>query len=273
MVANIIFGLGGGSDFSSACLIAAVETENEKARDDIIILTAFAPIVIGGAIDLSQSIHKYTGMPYFVKTADKLTTSKAYEVPSRSLFPKEFALCVESLRSLIISNLSTDISPQILAVDTGGDCLRRLVNGMGDQDISHLFGGVVDTRDTDSLHLITEINGRPTVEITIFGPGADGETTALGLQLATEDLIKNKTASSSSNVKLLEWGNISNKYSSGFQRVAAWANPSRGSTISHIMKAIASCEDNTIEIERQGQVVSAVPAKFLASFWRVSVSF
>ena len=156
MVANIIFGLGGGSDFSSACLIAAVETENEKARDDIIILTAFAPIVIGGAIDLSQSIHKYTGMPYFVKSADKLTTSKEYEgftlrtfdngwpviidnrrnnaygilVPSRSLFPKEFASCVESLRSLIISNLSTDISPQILAVDTGGDCLRRLVNGM-----------------------------------------------------------------------------------------------------------------------------------------------
>ena len=51
----------------------------------------------------------------------------------------------------------------------------------------------MDTRDTDSLHLITEINGRPTVEITIFGPGADGETTALGLQLANEDLIKNNT--------------------------------------------------------------------------------
>ena len=156
MVANIIFGLGGGSDFFSACLIAAVETDNEKARDNIIILTAFAPIVIGGAIDLSQSINKYTGMPYYITTTDKLTTSKAYEgftlrtcdngwpiiidhrrnnaygilVPSKSLFPKEFALCVASLRSLLISNLSIDISPQILAADTGGDCLRGLVNGM-----------------------------------------------------------------------------------------------------------------------------------------------
>jgi hypothetical protein len=149
----------------------------------------------------------------------------------------------------------------------------------GDQDISHLFGGVVDTRDFDSLHLITEINGRPTVEITIFGPGADGETSMLGLQQAIEDLIT-KSTSASSKVKLLEWGDISNKYSSGFQRIAAWTNPLRGSTISHILKAIASCcEDTTIssqnviiEIERQGQVVSAVPAKCLASFWRVSVS-
>ena len=155
MVANIIFGLGGGSDFFSACLIAAVETDSEKACDNVIILTAFAPIVIGAAIDLSQSIRKYTGMPYFETTADKITTSKAYEgftericengwpviidnrrnnaygifVPSRFIFPKEFTLCVESLRSLI-SNLSTDNSPQILAVDTGGDCLRGLVNGM-----------------------------------------------------------------------------------------------------------------------------------------------
>lgn len=79
MVANIIFGLGGGSDFSSACLIAAVETDCEKARDNIIILTAFAPIVIDAVIDLSQSICKYTGMSYFATTADKLTTSKAYK--------------------------------------------------------------------------------------------------------------------------------------------------------------------------------------------------
>lgn len=151
----------------------------------------------------------------------------------------------------------------------------------GDRDISHLFGGVVDSRDVDSLHLITEINGRPTVEITIFGPGSDGETSALGLEQATEVLVGggndgNKIAASS--VSLLEWGDISSKYSSGFRRITAWANPLRGSTISHILRAIASYEGNTIssenvsiEIERQGQVVSTVPAKFLTSFWRVSV--
>ena len=149
-----IFGLGGGSDFSSACLIAAVESDTDKACDNVIIFTAFAPVVIGEAIDLTQSIRKYTGLPYFT-TTDKITTSKAYQgftekicdnewpviidnrrnnaygifVPSRSLFPKEFNLCVESLRSLIFT-LSGDTSPQILAVDTGGDCLRGLVKGM-----------------------------------------------------------------------------------------------------------------------------------------------
>ena len=154
VVSTAIFGLGGGSDFSSACLIAAVETDSNQESDAIIILNAFAPIVIDGAIDLKQSINKYTGLPYLTASG-KTLTSKVYEgftartlddewpvildsrrnnafgifVPSRSLFPKEFCICVKSLRSLF-STLSGSIQPKILAVDTGGDCLRDFLPGM-----------------------------------------------------------------------------------------------------------------------------------------------
>jgi hypothetical protein len=73
----------------------------------------------------------------------------------------------------------------------------------------------------------------------IFGPGSDGETTVLGLEQATEILV----------------GSITMK-----RRVLALLESSWW--ISHMLRAIAACDDNTISphsvdiaIERQGQVV------------------
>ncbi|KAF4724076.1 hypothetical protein FOZ62_023587, partial [Perkinsus olseni] len=92
-----------------------------------------------------------------------------------------------------------DVVEPILLVDTGGDGMkfytqRSLPPGaprMGDVDVTAIYGGVSDSRDTDSLRLCLDIsrkrNGK--MGFLVVGPGADGESSTQGLK-NTHELIR-----------------------------------------------------------------------------------
>ena len=273
-----IFGIGGGSDFHTACLMA---------EPDDMVVTALAPIYQqDGEIDWTQTINKYTGKPFHTgpstNTQQNLTytcytldgsprqnrilqdcrrpNSFGLVVCSRKLVD-EFIACAADFRDLVGDR-------EIFAVDTGGDCLRDLVPGMGDTDISYLFGGSGDTRDRDSIELIRVITGKP-VQISIVGPGSDGETSGEGIANALEDLMRGL----SSSVSLLRIRHC-NEFKLRIERTPAWENPLEDSTLNNIKKGLSAKDTlERIPVVRKGVVVNHVEARHLSSIWEVVVTY
>ena len=268
------FGIGGGSDFHSACLLA--ESEND------VVLTALAPVVRSGVIDLQQTIRKYTGQTYSIDDDGNMKQSPQYasyavingdvEWPvfadsRRTLaygilvvskkHASGFAMCVASLKSIMCGCSAT------IAVDTGGDCLRGRLDGMGDIDISNLFDGIVDSRDVDSIDVIGEMSGYP-MRVFVLGPGCDGETSREGLAVASASLKTNKLPA---RCQLVKEGNMS-EFADRFSKVHGWSNPASGSTISNIQRSLTGSDPlEEMTIERRGTVASRVPAGFVRRYW------
>lgn len=273
-----IFGIGGGSDFHTACLMA---------DPDDIVVTALAPIYQqDGEIDWTQTINKYTGKPFHTgsstKTEQNLTytcftldgsprqnhilrdsrrpNSSGLVVCSRKLV-EEFMACAADFRDLVGDS-------SIFAVDTGGDCLRDFVPGMGDTDISYLFGGSGDSRDRDSIELIRVITGKP-VQISIVGPGSDGETSGAGIANALEHLQRGISPSA----RLIRIRHCS-EFKLRMEMIPAWEYPPEDSTLDNIKKALSAKDSlERIAVVRKGVVVNYVEARHLSSIWEVVVTY
>jgi hypothetical protein len=272
-----VFGIGGGSDFHTACLFAG---------DEDVVLTALAPVVSkNGAIDWFHTMTKYTGRPFCTAVSDSVKQNPAYTcfkeidalapyllqdnrrsrafgivIPPCSM-TDEMNACVARLRVLIGE-------AWIQAVDTGGDCLRGLLPGMGDTDISHLFGGTTDTRDSDAIELINRLTEKA-VHIRIVGPGSDGETSQEGLISALDSLLEGK----SQKVRLLKNQSMK-ELKSVIDSSQGWESAREGSTLDNIKRAMATVEgSDPIPIVRKGQVVNHIRAEHLASVWEVLVTF
>lgn len=270
-----IFGIGGGSDFDSAWLLA--DSDND------IIIVALAPLIFNGHLYLTETLRKYTGSEFLHPATRTLQSNPTYKCYTPNQYfsqpwpilddsrransygiivpppehSQEFALCAAALENMI------EEGARITAVDTGGDCLRGLVPGMGDRDLSDLYGGSLDTRDADAIKLIyrTILNPFP---IVILGPGADGETSRAGLTVAVEALQLNE-----SGMELKRLGNVS-EYSDRFLSVPSWNNPKDGSTISNICRGMAAvCPDECVPIVRCGRIIEMIPAGFVRSYWVV----
>lgn len=264
------FGIGGGSDFNTAWLLC-------DPRD--IIITALAPIYSRGVIDIEETIRKYTGQPYSIDGNFELTGITSYLCYSTERVAGAFPVLVDGRRphsyGLIVPPHSHKdqfsqccvklqelaAGSDIVAVDTGGDSLRGLVGEMGNNDISHLFGGVRDTRDTDSICLLRRVT-RESFRIYVCGPGSDGETTGASI-IEALDILEHK--SSGAGYELLCTGSMS-EFGASFDRIPAWSHPIEGSTISNIMRALHTPSD-WCRVIRRGRAVSSVPSAILSSYW------
>lgn len=273
-----LFGIGGGSDLTSALLVAAKLNVEEP-----VIFTSFRPITdANGELDFQKTVLKYTGHPFGANgishaAIDEYNSwsviwegkiplfvhrrlTRVYGIlvaPSQSPM---FADCCTTLRGLV-----DDLHKPVIAVDTGGDCLRGIVSGMGDRDISPLFGGVHDTRDTDTLRLISDVFGLDSIHTYVLGPGSDGETTKDGLVRAWKILNSNTQL-----VRMLHAGNMA-EFACVLMEVDEWRNSKPGSTISNIREAVES-KNEWMDVKRRGSVVvGKVETVFLSSYWEVSI--
>lgn len=278
-----IFGIGGGSDMASAQLVAMWAKYTEYA-----LFTSFRPILTAdGVVNYDETVRKYTGMPYssngkihgghpqytLWRVCDDGDGSSPtfYHSELDNMFgilvppvtcTDAFADCCSAVRSLV-SSLDPDwFNREIVAVDTGGDCLRGHIPGMGDRDISHLYSGEVDTRDRDTLIMLSKIFQVGRIRTIILGPGSDGETTNAGLREGLVCLREN-----TSKVTLIKQGLMS-EFFEFFPSVPEWNDPVPGSTISNIRRAKG---DGLVEIHRRGVLVGFVEKSFLDSFWIVEI--
>ncbi|KAF4660614.1 hypothetical protein FOL47_007074 [Perkinsus chesapeaki] len=182
---------------------------------------------------------------------------------------------------------NSDIVEPILLVDTGGDGMkfytkRSLPAGaahMGDVDVTAIYGGVSDSRDTDSLRLCLQISRKKNGKMAflVVGPGADGESSTQGLT-NTHDMIR-RNGSLVLEGSVAELIGIMDDHTSLPERhlLKLWLQPRQFSTIAHITEAVklgehknTSMDDQTVTIRRQGVVVGPRPASFLSSFWLIS---
>jgi hypothetical protein len=270
-----LFGLGGGSDFFSACVLAQ--------DSDSMIVTALSPILTDQKINVEETINKYTGklsIPnstaiqkskydhFTVRESDnewpilvdsRRVNSFGIIIPSRECV-SERAAC----QALLISLMGP--SPHIVAVDTGGDSLRGIVPGMGDRDLSYLYGGV-DTRDADCIEILKNIPGRESFTLYVMGPGSDGETTGDALYNALHDLKQNLVK----GVILKSVGKMKD-FQRAMNRVDGWKQPVPGSTLDNIRRAMMVGDDELVEIIRVGKAIDSVKAKFLSSYWVMEIT-
>jgi hypothetical protein len=271
-----IFGIGGGSDFETACMVA---------ETDDFVLTALAPLLLSdGNIDWDQTLAKYTGRD-FRMSSDSMWErrdiykcfSVSHEEGSFPLLkdhrrPNSFGIFVPSRYSHVAFRLSLESlkflvgSSEIVAVDTGGDSLRGLVPGMGDTDLSPVFGGAVDSRDVDALALIGQFVNGP-FKLLVIGPGADGETSKRGLQTAFEALDQARGASA----RLIRRGNILD-LGQHFSRITDCMDYPEGSTLSNIKEALAHNNPTVdVPVTRVGRVVQFLPVYFLSSVLELEI--
>lgn len=273
-MARCVWGIGGGSDFYTACSLA---------RPSDIILTSLSPIVIDNGINLAETVSKYTGKPYQLQGKGPQSAKKSYTCYSKHIspdlcmilndarrpksygvvippqeFPEAFERCCSEVLQLL--NGCT-----ILAVDTGGDSLRGIVPNMGDNDISGLFGNTRDTRDSDSLRVIRIIT-KSCVDLIICGPGADGETKGESLDVAWKSLSLRRLTET---YELVDEGSML-QLSQDIKGASGWKDPAPGSTISNIVRALESDDDFTV-IYRLGREVCKVRTILLRSFWRIRI--
>lgn len=268
------FGLGGGSDFLSACLLSQ---DSEST-----IITALSPIVIDQKVSVEETINKYTGKPFnlhtvhqkskyghfFVRESDnewpllvdsRRVNSFGIIIPSREC-ASERAACQDLLISLL------GPSPHIVAVDTGGDCLRGIVAGMGDRDLSNLYG-CVDTRDADCIEILKNMRGLGSFTLYVMGPGSDGETTGEALCKALCDLEQNLVR----GVILKTVGKMKD-FESAMNRIDGWKQPVPGSTPDNIRRAMLVGDNELVEVIRVGNAIDSVMAKFLSSYWVMEIT-
>ncbi len=284
-----IFGVGGGSDVYSAQLVAA-----QRGDTCFVIFTSFRPIMRDdGSMDLDETVKKYTGRPYCDKGIQR-ERNPQYEVWAicddvhssiqclkhaylKNIFgilvpphscTTAFTECSSAVVRLISSLPGKSISDEVLAVDTGGDCLRNWVPGVGDRDLSHVYDGEVDTRDHDTLLMISSIFQVSKIRTIILGPGSDGETTSCCLVSGLNFLTMG-----TNSVSLIKVGNMS-EYEPLFYSIPEWNAPMAGSTISNIRNALKSPlgGDEMSQITRRGNmVVGSVPSCFLRAYWVVDI--
>lgn len=261
-----IFAIGGGSDFYSATLIA-----RSLQFVDYTIFTSLAPEMLGDQIDIPSTIEKYSNRAEYT-----LFSEDGWPLFRDNRGPSAYGLVVtsptagEAFESMLAK--FTQVFParvvdsELIAVDTGGDSLRGLVGGMGQNDVSDIFDNRVDTRDVNTIEFIRRISSGP-LELYILGPGSDGETTDSELVSASGDLRRNSIP----KVKLIRMGSMF-EFLPLFDEVKGWQNPTPGSTIANIRRAM-DCDDEVVkvELERRGVMVGSVSAKFLRSYWKLSI--
>jgi hypothetical protein len=197
-----------------------------------------------------------TGCPILVDSRRR--NAYGVIVPDRR-FQTEFVECLRSLKQLLGEM-------DIRAIDTGGDCLRGRVKGMGDTDISFLYESVKDTRDENAIYLIRELTQRP-IHITILGPGSDGETSEEGLKIGYQSL----RVGESSSVHLVREGNIQDLVPNLTSQVG-WCDPKRDSTIGNILRGFEDrYRDRKVPIERRGVQLHEISSQWLTRYWIVRV--
>jgi hypothetical protein len=284
---TIVLAIGGGSDMITAQVIG-----RSLQRGPFSVLTSFSPILDAqGRIDVEESVKKYTGQPYRIRGEDREPTSPYVDwqvewLPDTSLpifkhirfvhvygvlvppvmFPRAVSGASRTVTNLVQALiLPANCPPHVIAVDTGGDCLRGIVPGMGDRDVSHLYDGVVDTRDFDTLRMAQDVFQLEHVRVYVVGPGADGETSAVGLVTARDALKV-----SDGNSRLIHDGCMDELHE---YITPEWVSAPPGSTISNIRSAIKVPPTESIEIYRRGnRLAGTIPAVFLRSYWIIDVS-
>lgn len=273
------FALGGGSDFYSAWLLAF--------DSDSLIITAFAPVMQDMTISIEQTVNKYTGRPYCSSGHDcKVSRDVEYTVFSLLESNTDWPIFVDSRREnsfgvlipkgiFVPETLASKAAIQLLlggrpheiiAVDTGGDSLRGLVDGMGNRDVSGLYDGIVDSRDSDSIEIIKDITGGA-FTLYVFGLGSDGETSDEGVSQALNCLERN----ASPGLQLLHVGSMS-VFTDQMSAIHKWREPLESSTLRNIRRAMEFSDDSLVEIRRRGTVTNSIKTKYVSSYWVIRVS-
>jgi hypothetical protein len=277
----VYVGIGGGSDVASCELIAkALNTHN------FTLVTIMKPLEGANVVDMDNTILKYTGKPYmqqgrvqparleysefeFLGTSEGgrfLSTRRPYIVgllvaqsPDSSVTRYAFGI--------LTSLFESDPDREMIAVDTGGDSLRGIVPGMGDKDISNLFDGCIDTRDSDALRLLSTVV-KGSVRLYVLGPGSDGETSPESLAFAAETISR---SFNKPTCRFIQRGNMS-EFTPYFHRVDAWNHPSPGSTIANILNALKCDPHENVTVYRRGNRVGTVPAHIMQQYLVIEVT-
>ena len=277
----LFLGLGGGSDLAT-CYLVARSMKVEEAS----FITVFRPLIVDNTIDIRNSVRKYTGAAYMQKDehhAGRTEYADFVEVQHsahgvhfrhRRDFNTIGILLLDAgepseellqyTHELVRGLYEADCDKKLVAVDTGGDSLRDIVPGMGDRDISHLFDGSADNRDSDALRLAAEVTGVP-VTLYVVGPGSDGETSLNGLTTANR-WLSTKPHPSESSINLINRGPIST-LSRYFPFIQQWSDPSPGSTIWNIVTSLEKDTQDQVPIVRRGHELEPIPAMFLQEYW------
>ena len=137
---------------------------------------------------------------------------------------------------------------------------------MGDTDLSFLYDNIRDTRDEDAIYLIQELT-QQSVNITILGPGSDGETSEEGLDIGYQSL----RIAEPSSVRLVSEGNIDDLVLNLRSQVG-WSHPKPDSTIGNIVRGFENrYTDRKVPIERRGVRIHEIPSQWLTRYWIVTV--
>jgi len=268
---NVYVGIGGGSDIFSARLIG--ESTGEESN---LYININRPLFSSGEFDALNTVRKYTGLPFTYAGISQPAIGEYVDYVEVSEFPglfykshtrhDMFALCFFSRTSSRHSDsvrvftefLKNHPDHKLVAVDTGGDCLRGLIPGMGNRDIANLFDGTPDTRDEDTLHLLQQLQSKQPLELFVLGPGADGETSSEGLEVAHRFIQE--------HAAVIRRGNMNDLFVD-MHRIPEWKTPKEGSIIANITNAMNANPNDLIDIKRRGVVVGRAPAGIMRQFW------
>jgi hypothetical protein len=273
----VFIGVGGGSDLAS-CEILAHSFPSRKCS----FITVMRPLTVSGVSDMTNTVLKYTGKPYMQSGTLQFARGEyaQYAVDENSecgmYFRHKFkpntigillggSELIETSAGIVRDLFLSDPDRSLIAVDTGGDSLRSLVPGMGDQDISDVLDGSIDSRDADSLRLACDVVSGP-VRLYVFGPGADGETSQAGLDAACDWISSESAKVNSQQCRFVDRIPITS-LAPFFPQVLQWANPVPGSTIWNILRALDADATTEISIIRREKQVSTIQAKFLQHYW------